>query len=278
MKRGDLLFDCLYIIARTRDCFVPTGASGSRNDNIMNIPIIFEDDAILVIDKPPGVVVNRAESVKGETVQDWAESKGIGALEQGIEKTDENKDFYDRAGIVHRIDKETSGLLLIAKSLPAFRELQRQFKERLVKKAYLALVHGKLVPEVGEINAPVGRLPWNRERFGIVPGGKDSLTKYKTVKYITTTLEGKHEEMTMVEVYPETGRTHQIRVHMKYIHHPLVGDYLYAGRKTSRDDRTWAPRVMLHAWKLSFFHPVGGKQLAFVAPIPDDMKSINESS
>lgn len=255
----------------------------------MDIPIVFEDDSIVVINKPPGLIVNRAESVKVETLQDWAErhvslppvpaSPPAAPRDPGTQpwKTPE-EDFYARAGIVHRIDKETSGLLLIAKNPTAFGELQRQFKERLVKKSYLALVHGKLVPDEGEINAPVGRLPWNRERFGIVPGGKESMTKYKVVKYISAVFAGEHEEITMVEVYPETGRTHQIRVHMKYIHHPLVGDYLYAGRKTSRDDRVWAPRVMLHAWKLSFFHPATGSLLAFEAQMPDDMKSINESS
>jgi len=174
----------------------------------------------------------------------------------------------DRAGIVHRIDKETSGILLIAKTPEAFRELQRQFKEREVKKTYLALVHGKLVPEEGEINAPVGRLPWNTERFGVVPGGKEAVTRYKVVKC---------EDISLVELYPETGRTHQIRVHLKYINHPIIGDYLYAGRKTSRDDRAGdAPRVMLHAWKISFIHPDTHKTLAIESPIPDDMKSIYE--
>ena len=179
----------------------------------MDLPILFEDEAMLVINKPPGMVVNRAESVKGETVQDW------------VEKT--YRIFIaDRAGIVHRIDKETSGILLIAKTPDAFTELQRQFKERIIKKTYLAIVHGKLVPEEGEINAPVGRLPWNRERFGIVPGGKEAVTKYKIQKYI--------KDFSIVELYPQSGRTHQIRVHVKYINHPIVGDYLYAGRKTAR--------------------------------------------
>ncbi|KKW11603.1 MAG: Pseudouridine synthase [Candidatus Gottesmanbacteria bacterium GW2011_GWB1_49_7] len=219
----------------------------------MNITILFEDDALIVINKPPGMVVNRAESVKGETVQDW------------VEKT--YRIFIaDRAGIVHRIDKETSGILLVAKTPDAFTELQRQFKERIIKKTYLAIVHGKLVPEEGEINAPVGRLPWNRERFGIVPGGKEAVTKYKIQKYI--------KDFSIVELYPQSGRTHQIRVHLKYINHPIVGDYLYAGRKTARDDRRWAPRVMLHAWKLTCLHPTTGKTLDFVAPIPDDMSTI----
>lgn len=238
----------------------------------MNIPIVFEDDAMLVINKPPGIVVNRAESVKVETIQDWVttrlSSSGLtrgSALVNGTEK-----DFYDRAGIVHRIDKETSGILLIAKTPQAFVELQRQFKERLIHKTYLAIVHGRLVPDIGEIRAPVGRLPWNRERFGIVPGGKESVTNFKVVSAFN---HGK-DQYSLVELYPETGRTHQIRVHVKYINHPILGDYLYAGRKTARDDRTWAPRVMLHAWKLRCSHPVTGKELAFEAPIPDDMSKI----
>ena len=216
----------------------------------MDISILYEDDTLLAIDKPSGIVVNNANTVTDKTVEDW------------VRET--YRTTMDRAGIVHRIDKETSGILLIAKTLEAFEELQRQFKDREVKKTYLALVHGKLVPEEGEINAPVGRLPWNPERFGIVPGGKEAVTRYKVIK---------SEDTSLVELYPESGRTHQIRVHLKYINHPIIGDYLYAGRKTSRDDRAHgAPRVMLHAWKISFIHPVAGKTLAIEAPIPDDMK------
>ncbi len=226
----------------------------------MNIPILFEDEIVIVINKPPGVVVNRAESVKESTLQDWTET--------------ELKITVERGGIVHRIDKETSGILLIAKTPEAFIELQRQFKERIVKKTYLALVHGTLVPPEGEIRAPVGRLPWNRERFGIVPGGKEAVTRYKVLQEVV--LRSKTTSYEYVELYPETGRTHQIRVHLKYINHPIVGDPLYAGRKMSRNDRLWAPRVMLHAWKISFFHPGTVALVDFVAPIPDDMKSASQ--
>jgi 23S rRNA pseudouridine1911/1915/1917 synthase len=131
-----------------------------------------------------------------------------------------------------------------------------------------------LVPDTGEIRAPVARLPWNRERFGIVPGGKESVTNYKVVNHFERINGKQSEKYSFVELYPETGRTHQIRVHLKYINHPIVGDYLYAGRKTARDDRTWAPRVMLHAWKLTCTHPVSGEALAIEAPIPDDMSDI----
>lgn len=219
----------------------------------MDIPVLFEDDAILAVNKPPGVVVNNAESVQGETVQDWVEKTYHICID-------------NRAGIVHRIDKETSGILLIAKTPAAFTELQRQFKERVIHKTYLAIVHGVLVPDTGEIRVPVGRLPWNRERFGVVPGGKEAVTKFKVIQH--------KENVSLVELYPETGRTHQIRVHLKYINHPIVGDYLYAGRKTARDDRTWAKRCMLHAWKLTCTHPVTHETLAFEAPIPDDMSEI----
>lgn len=251
----------------------------------MNIPILFEDDSVVVINKPPGVVVNRAESVKGETVQAWAEAhfksqitnpniqKEIDASHWSLELG--HCDFCSRAGIVHRIDKETSGILLIAKTPSALVELQRQFKERIVKKTYLALVHGKLGPPEGEIRAPVGRLPWNRERFGIVPGGKEAVTRYAQISNFQYPIS--NETLSQVELYPETGRTHQLRVHLKYIKHPIVGDPLYAGRKISRDDRRWAKRVMLHAWKISFLHPARRKPVAFEAPIPDDMERIIKS-
>lgn len=232
----------------------------------MDVPILFEDSDVVIINKPPGVVVNNAESVKGETIQDWAHQA---YPVDRLQFTEEEKDFVDRAGIVHRIDKETSGILIIAKNPRTFFALQGLFKERTIDKTYLALVHGK-PPREGDIHAPVGRLPWNKERFGIVPGGKESVTQYKVLK----TFQANGEEISLVQVRPKTGRTHQIRVHFKYLGYPLVGDYLYAGRKVSRDDRQWATRVMLHAVKIEFLHPTTGQALAIEAPIPDDMKRI----
>jgi 23S rRNA pseudouridine1911/1915/1917 synthase len=143
----------------------------------MDISILYEDEDLLAINKPPGVVVNRSESVKGETIQDWADKKVFSS--EFIVQSQQDKIFKERSGTVHRIDKETSGILLIAKNPNSFEKLQAQFKERTIKKTYLALVHGDLVPQEGEIRAPVGRLPWNRERFGIVPGGKEAVTTYK---------------------------------------------------------------------------------------------------
>jgi len=261
----------------------------------MTLTILYQDEDLMVVDKPPGMVVNRAESVKGETVQDWIEKQCPHLPISPSPNLD--IEFQSRSGIVHRIDKETSGILLIAKNPASFIELQRQFKERMVKKTYLALVHGD-VPAKGEIRVPVGRVPWNREQFGVVPGGKEAVTKFKRISAYTLSSRGsasdrsdlydkdcfsrqrrdrndnRDEKISLVEVYPETGRTHQIRVHFKYLGYPLVGDYLYAGRKQSRDDRKWAGRVMLHAWKITFSHPKTHETLAFVAPIPDDMKRI----
>lgn len=257
----------------------------------MEFPILFEDASFLAINKPPGVVVNRAESVKGETVQDWVESYWKSQITNpNVKNTIDEAhwslsfghcDFCSRAGIVHRIDKETSGILLIAKTPQAFIELQRQFKERLIKKTYLAVVHGVVVPTSGEIRAPVGRLPWNRERFGVVPGGKEAVTRYRVKGQETKDKRqeagepyrvNKGQEVSVVELFPETGRTHQIRVHLKYINHPIVGDYVYAGRKTGRDDREDGTRVLLHAWKLVCIHPVTEEPLAIEAPIPDDIQ------
>lgn len=247
----------------------------------MDIPVLLETDSFIVINKPPDIVVNRAESVKGETVQDFAQAylhlpAPVPRNQTPGEIVPSEIAFLERAGVVHRIDKETSGCLLIAKNPEAFTKLQAQFKERNVKKSYLALVHGNVVPAEGEIRAPVGRLPWNREHFGIVPGGKEAVTRYKVVSVIPAPEPGskKKELLSILELYPETGRTHQIRVHLKYINHPIVGDFQYAGRKTSRADRQWAPRVMLHAWKIVFTDPGSSERVAIEAPIPDDMKRV----
>lgn len=238
---------------------------------MMQIPILFEDEYLLVVNKPPGVVVNRAQSVKEETIQDWAYVHL--SLPPSGSVTDPD-DFASRAGIVHRIDKETSGCLLIAKNPEVFTALQEQFKERTVKKTYMAVVHGILPSITGEISAPVGRLPWNRERFGILPGGKPAITNYRVIQTGMFAFNKEKTEISSVEVSPQTGRTHQIRVHLKYINHPIVGDWQYAGRKTARRDRQWAPRVMLHAWKISFDHPVNHSRVDVEAPIPDDMNTI----
>lgn len=235
-----------------------------------DICILFEDSGLMVINKPSGMVVNRADSVKGQTVQDWADLKINRKITEEKQPDDTAlNEFLSRSGIVHRIDKETSGLLLVAKTPEVFVSIKQQFMDRSIRKTYLMLVHGRLEPAEGVVNAPIGRLPWNRERFGILPDGREAVTIYKKIREISG--DG---EVTLAEAEPKTGRTHQIRVHMAYIRHPVVGDYMYAGRKQSREDRLAVRRVMLHAWKIEFIHPDTGQRLHFEAPVPEDMRII----
>ncbi|HSX08547.1 MAG TPA: RluA family pseudouridine synthase [Candidatus Saccharimonadales bacterium] len=247
----------------------------------MDIPLIFEDESFVLVDKPAGVTVNRAETTKNETtVQDWAEAYLKIPYKKTTTKFGDKDwkpedDFYQRGGIVHRLDKETSGILIIAKTPQAFVNLQEQFRERVVKKTYLALAHGIIKPREGDITVPVGRLPWNRNRFGILPGGRESKTLYSVLSYyISTKLK---EKFSLVELYPQSGRTHQIRVHLKYINHPIFADFLYAGRKTSRSDRNILNRVFLHAAKITFKHPLTGQEVGYEAPLTQELSSVINS-
>jgi len=237
---------------------------------MLNPKIIFEDESLLVIDKPAGVTVNKAETTKEDTIQDWAEIKLAKEIKEETDPV-----FKSRAGIVHRLDKETSGLLLIAKNNTSFLNLQSQFKERVVTKKYLTLVHGVLEPAKGTINAPIDRLPWNREHFGVFPGGREAVTDYKIVEtYHGTSLQDKYS---LLEITPHTGRTHQIRVHLKYLGHPVVGDELYAGRKTARDDRKFCPRQFLHAAYIKFTHSEVKEIIEFNSPLPPDLSQVLSS-
>ncbi len=234
----------------------------------MDIPIIYEDDFFLVIDKPAGLVVNRAESVKGETLQDWVEEKF--KVQSSKFKVEEDKNFFDRAGIVHRLDKETSGLLLIAKTPQAFYDLQLQFKERKISKKYKTLVHGQVIPKTGEIRASVGRLPWNRERFGVLAGGREAVTSYSVID----NYQRNENVFSLLEVIPLTGRTHQIRIHVKYLGHSVVSDSFYAGRKTYRQDLKFCPRLFLHASNIKFLHPQSLKTVEVESKLAADLQKV----
>ncbi len=245
----------------------------------MEPQVIFEDTSFILINKPSGMVVNRAESVKGETIQDWVEGKY--RIENAEFRSDE--EFISRSGVVHRLDKETSGILIIAKTPEAFHKMQEQFKLRMVTKKYLALVHGLIADENGTIKADVGRLPWNRERFGVMEEGegKESETNYKVMKRFRVKPSendlrkhpGRDYGFSLVELMPKTGRTHQIRVHMKSIGHPVVADEFYAGRKTARDDRKWCSRLFLHAAAIEFCHPITHEMVNLEAGLPQDLKN-----
>jgi 23S rRNA pseudouridine1911/1915/1917 synthase len=222
--------------------------------------IIFEDKELLVIDKPAGMIVNRAETTrKEETVQDWIKNNfnfPIAALANL------------RNGIVHRLDKETSGLLLIAKTPKTFAGLQKQFKERKIAKRYLALTHGKVEPRQGIIQASISRNPFDRKKFGVFLGGREAKTNYRVKEYYRFN----NEDYSFLELAPATGRTHQIRVHLKFIGHPIVADEKYVGRKTLRKDLEWCPRLFLHAAALSFLHPVSYRRLNLVSKLPSDLR------
>jgi len=240
----------------------------------MGIPVIYEDASLIAIDKPAGVVVNRAENVQQDTIQDWAEEKlkikseNLPAGEAGLKVGQE--DFYKRAGIVHRLDKETSGILLIAKNPEVFLQLQLQFQNRTVTKKYQTLVHGLVKPPEGLINVPLGRLPWDRKKFGALVSGRPAETSYKVISYY----QYHNQQYSFLEVTPHTGRTHQIRIHLKYLGHTVVGDMLYAGRKIYQEDLQFCSRLFLHAVYLSFQHPVTFKMIEINCKLSIPLQSV----
>lgn len=230
-------------------------------EKVENPKVVFEDSNFLVLDKPSGWIVNDTNTASGQpTIQEW--------LRRNFQfSIFEFREF--RNGIVHRLDKETSGLLLVAKTAEYFKGLQDLFRERKVKKRYVALVHGQLESREGVIEVQVGRLPWNRRRFGVLTGGRDSKTSYKLLEIY----KKDNDFYSLVSFFPETGRTHQIRIHARHIGHAMVGDSFYAGRKTSRKDRVWCPRVFLHAAEIAFFDPAAKKEFSFVSALPDELQN-----
>lgn len=222
-----------------------------------NIPlaIVYEDADVIVIDKPAGLVAHPAAGhARGTLVNailaHAPELRGVGG--------------EARPGIVHRLDKDTSGLIVVAKHDAAHRELQRQFKARSVKKTYIALVEGRLEPAEGVVDAPIARDRVQRKRMAVALDGRPARTRYRVIERL--------REYTLVEAYPETGRTHQIRVHFAWLGHPLVGDTAY-GRKKS-----WLPikRHFLHAASLTLRLPSSGEERTFTSPLPEELVHVSE--
>lgn len=252
---------------------------------LYNPAILFEDDAIVVISKPAGMVVNRADTTEtGETLQDWVESK-YEVQSTKYEELDPvlRTTYYARSGIAHRLDKETSGVMLLGKTPEALAELMRQFKARETHKEYRALVHGIVEPQENIINLPIKRSVENRHKFKVDVDGKPAITRYSVEqKYDMNTSEPRTSNLvpqtyyqdgfTLLRLFPKTGRTHQIRVHMTHIGHPLVGDELYGGRKRVDRDREWCPRHFLHAASIEFTHPITPQIMKIEAPLPDDLQ------
>jgi len=220
--------------------------------------IVYEDNDLLVVNKPSGMVVDRAATTKKiVTLEDWLAKQG---RSKGLV----------RQGIVHRLDKETSGLVVVAKTREVMGELQSQFKERQVKKTYLALVHGQVRPKKGKIKAPISRNPFNRKKFGVFVGGKAAETDYEVEEEYR--YQGK--DYGLLRLKPKTGRTHQLRVHLRHLGQPIVADELYAGRKTARNDRRWCERLWLHASQLELQQPFKKKKMVFKVKLAADLEVV----
>ncbi len=224
------------------------------------IDIVYEDEHLLIVNKPSGMVVHPAPGHYSGTLvhallHHCKDLKGIGGRE--------------RPGIVHRLDKDTSGILVVAKCDSVHHHLSKQFKDRTVNKVYIALVKGVMKKNRGEIDLPIGRDTRDRKKFSsrtVKP--KHAKTLFRVLKRFKTA--------TLLELKPETGRTHQLRVHLAHLNHPVAGDSFYGGRGYSTIEGVKVDRLMLHAMKLGFTHPVTGKYIEFEPPVPEDMKKIIE--
>ncbi len=220
---------------------------------VEGIGIIHDDDALVVIDKPVGVAVHPSPGWSGPTVVGHLAAAGFRISTSGAS---------ERQGIVQRLDVGTSGVMVIAKSESAYSILKNAFRHRTVDKTYHALVQGHPDPLRGTIDAPIARHPRFDHKFAVISGGRHSVTHYETLEA--------HRFASLLEVHLETGRTHQIRVHMQALHHPCVGDPLYGGDPVLAE-RVGLTRQWLHAVRLGFEHPDSGDHVEYESPYPDDL-------
>ena len=220
----------------------------------MNLEIVYEDSDVCVVNKPQGLIVHPTLSTKEKTL--------VNGLMYQI-KDLSGINGVNRPGIVHRIDKDTSGLLMVAKNDFAHNSLVDQLRNKTTNRLYIALVYGVIENNLGKINAPIGRDKLDRKKMAVVADGKEAVTNFKVLE--------RFDGYTLIECKLETGRTHQIRVHMKYIGHPLVGDPLYGSKKKIGDTGQF-----LHAKLIGFKHPRTGEYLEFERDIPDNFKEILE--
>jgi len=233
----------------------------------MKIPVIYEDENILVIDKPAGITVFPEGKTKEKTLRDhfleeYSWMKNVGT--------------FPRYGIVHRLDKDTSGILLIAKNNEAFSFLQDQFKNKLVEKKYLTLVSGKIKDKEGIVETLIGRAPKDRRKQKVYLKGspeakKEGLREAKTIWKVVEIFPGKKSDYTLLEVNPKTGRKHQIRTHLAHLGHPVVGDKLYSFKNQILPEGL--TRQFLHAFYLKISLP-DGKEIEFKTELPPELKKI----
>ena len=220
---------------------------------VPGMAVVHDDDDLVVVDKPVGVAAHASPGWTGPTVVGGLAAAGYTVATSGA---------AERQGVVHRLDVGTSGLMVVAKSERAYSALKAQFRERTVDKTYHAVVQGRLDPLRGTIDAPIGRHPSADYRFAVVAGGKDSVTHYDTLEAFPAA--------SLVEVHLETGRTHQIRVHMAAMRHPCVGDLTY-GADPVLAERLGLSRQWLHAVALEIEHPGTGERVRFTSSYPDDL-------
>lgn len=219
-----------------------------------DLRIVHDDDDLVVVDKPVGVAAHPSAGWEGPTVIGALAAAGFRIATSGPP---------ERAGVVHRLDAGTSGLMVVAKSEHAYRDLKRQFHDREVEKIYHAVVQGHPDPLSGTIDAPIGRHPGSAWKFAVVAGGKPSVTHYDTIEAFPAA--------SLLEIHLETGRTHQIRVHMAAQRHPCVGDAMY-GADPTLSARLGLERQWLHAMRLAFTHPATGQWSEFSSRYPDDLQ------
>ena len=235
-----------------------------RGQQEIPLDIVYEDPALIVINKPPGLVVHPGAGNREGTL--------VNALLHYAPELV----TIPRAGVVHRLDKDTSGLLVVARTLPAQKRLVEQLQARTVKREYAAIVVGVMTAG-GSVEAPVGRHPRERTRMAVVPGGREAVSHYRVLE--------RFRAHTYITVQLETGRTHQIRVHMAHLHHPLVGDPVYGGRlrlpvdcdPALREALRGFKRQALHAGALGLVHPESGEALHWKVPLPADMQQLLEA-
>ncbi|HDQ71977.1 MAG TPA: RluA family pseudouridine synthase [Chloroflexi bacterium] len=214
------------------------------------LDVVYEDDVLLVVNKPAGMVVHPALGHPEGTLVNAILAHCPQVADVGPP---------DRAGIVHRLDMDTSGLILVAKDEATRQALQRQFKRRQVEKTYLALVEGQVQPKEGIVDAPIGRDKHHRKRMAVVRSGRPARTRYRALEYFP--------RQTLLEVHPYTGRTHQVRVHLAWLGYPLVGDPVYGHRRQPLLEE----RHFLHASELIITHPATGEPITLEAPLPPEL-------
>lgn len=221
----------------------------------VDFEVVHEDESVIVVDKPAGVVVHPGSGRTSGTLaagllERYPELEGVGAA--------------DRWGLIHRLDKDTSGAIVVARTSEAFDDLTAELRRREVERVYVALVEGRMSAPTGTVDAPIGRDTSRPTRRAVVPGGKHARTHYEVVRYY------EESDVSLLEVRLETGRTHQIRVHLAAIDHPVAGDATYGA--TRRD--LAVPRTFLHASKVTFTHPTTGERMDVEAPLPPDLLTV----